>query len=132
MTRKAFEFKKSFEEIDIAGNTYQVDFSDEKIATYHKSFEHFYKESQRIKAIDTKDMAPEKQRELFEEMQDLVKSVVEELLGKGTYADLYKASGNSLINILELVTYLGEIIEEKTKDINQVNKKKYIVNKKSK
>lgn len=130
MTRKAFEFKKSFEEVEIAGNIYQVDFSDEKIGQYHKSFEHFYKESQRIKAIDTKELPSEKQRDLFGEMQDLVKNVVEELLGKGTYADLYEASGHSLINMLELVTYLGEAINEKTQKINEDRKKKYIINKK--
>lgn len=130
MTRKAFEFKKSYEEIEIAGNVYQVDFSDEKIAQYQKSFEHFYKESKRIKAIDVKSLPAEKQEALFTEMQDLVKNVVEELLGNGTYADLYKASGNSLINMLELMQYLGEVIQEKTQQINEGRKKKYIVGKK--
>lgn len=132
MTRKAFEFKKSFEEVEIAGNVYQVDFSDEKIAQYHKSFEHFHKESQRIKAIKAEDLPAEEQRGLFGEMQDLVKNVVEELLGKGSYAELYAASGNSIINMLELVTYLGEVINEKTQKINEGRKKKYIVNKKRK
>lgn len=130
MTRKAFEFKKSFEEVEVAGNVYQVDFSDEKIAQYQKSFEHFYKESQRIKAIDVKDLSAERQTGLFTEMQDLVKRVVEELLGKESYADLYKASGNSLINMLELIQYLGEVIQEKTEKINEGRKKKYIVGKK--
>lgn len=129
---RKFDFNKSYEEIEIAGKTYQIEFNDEKMIQYNKSFDKFYKESKRLSAIDASKLDPEKQEELFREMQGLTKSIVEELLGKDTYDPLYETAGNSLINIIEMVEYLSEIVGEKSEKIREDKKKKYIVNKKKK
>lgn len=131
-TRKAFQFKKTYEEVEIAGETYQVDFSDESVNRYNKSFIEFYEETKRINAVDVSKLSVEKQSEMFGEMQELVKGVVNELLGRGSYETLYDASGKSLMNMIEMIEYLSEVVGDKTQKIREGRKKKYLVNKQKK
>src|SRR5690625_3867955 len=94
---RKFEFKKSYEEVEIAGNTYKIEFTDEKLIQYNKNFDEFHVESKRISEVDTTKMNSKEKEDLFKEIQDITKKVVEELLGKGTYKELYEASGKSLM-----------------------------------
>lgn len=130
MTRKAFQFKKTYEEVDIAGNVYQIEFTDDKVLQYNKSFDKFYTESKRINEIDVKKITVEEQQDLFKEMQGLVKKVTEELLGKGSFDALYAASGNSLMNMIEVIEYLSEVVGEKVQRIQKDRKNKYLIKKK--
>lgn len=132
MTRKAFQFKKSYEEVEIAGETFQIEFTDDKVLQYNKSFDKFYQETKKLNKIDVSASNVEEQHELFGKMQDLVKRVTEELLGKGSYTKLYAASGSSLINMIEMVEYLSEVVGEKTERIREDRKNKYLINKKKK
>ncbi len=129
MTRKAFEFKKSYEEVDLAGNVYRIEFTDEKVLQYNKSFDKFYRESKKLSKIDIKNSSVEEQHDLFYNMQKLVKKVTEQLLGEGTYDTLYEASGNSLMNMIDMVEYLSEIVEEKARHIQEDRKNKYLIKK---
>lgn len=130
MTRKAFEFKKTYEEVELAGNTYKVDFSDEKIREYNKHLEEFQKESKRIQDIKIAELAADEQNDLFTEMRDLVKGLTETLLGKETFEDLYEKSGDSLTNMMEMLSYLGDIIQEYTRKLQDGRMQKYLANKK--
>lgn len=130
MTRKAFEFKKSYEEVDLAGNTYRIEFTDEKILEYNKSFDEFYKESKELGKLDIKNSTVEQQHELFYDMQKLVKNITDQLLGEGAYEALYEASGNSLMNMIDMVEYLSEVVEEKSRHIREDRKNKYLAKKK--
>lgn len=129
---RKFDFNKSYEEIEIAGKTYQIEFNDEKILQYNKSFDKFYQESKKLNEIDATKLEQKEQEDLFIKMQGLTKSMVEEILGENTYDELYKLSGNSLMNMLEMVEYLSEVVGEKIERIKGDKKKKYLVNKKQK
>lgn len=130
MTRKAFQFKKTYEEVELADNVYRIEFTDDKVLQYNKSFDKFHKESKKLNQIDVTKITVDEQQELFGKMQDLVKKVTEELLGKGSYDTLYEASGNSLMNMIDMVVYLSEVVGEKTEAIREDRKNKYLIKKK--
>lgn len=130
MTRKAFEFKKSYEEIEVAGITYQVDFSDEKIVQYYDEFEKYSKRAIEISEIDTSKITKEEEMKLFKEAQGLAEDLVDLMLGKGEYAKLYEMSGRSTINMTNLISYLKDVINEFSKNIQNERKDKYLVKKK--
>lgn len=130
MAIRKFEFNKTYEEVEVAGEVFRIEFNDEKIQQYNRGFDKYYVESKKIKEKDLKKMNSEDKEKMFKQMQDLTKDMVEEILGEGTYESLYKASGNSLMNMIELVEYLSEIIGEVSERIRESKKKKYLANKK--
>lgn len=129
---RKFDFNKSYEEIEISGENYRIEFNDEKMTQYTKSFDKFYTETKAINEIDTSELTPNEQIDTFKKMQEITKGIVEELLGEGSYSRLYEASGKSLMNIIEMVEYLSDIVGEKSEKLRADKKKKYLVNKKQK
>lgn len=127
VARKAFEFTKSYEEVELAGKTYKIEFNDEKVLQYNKNFDKFQKESQRIHKIDAAEMPVKEQQGLFFEMQKLVEGLVKELLGEDAYGELYAASGNSLIGMMDVVVYLSDVVGERMEHIQSDRKNKYLV-----
>ena len=130
VARKAFEFTKSYETVDIAGKEYKIEFNDEKVLQYTKSFDKFHTETQKIDSVDVKSLTVAKQEELFYTMQGLVKSITEELLGEGTYAELYELSGKSVIGMIDVVMYLSEVVGDRMTQIRDEKKSKYTAKKK--
>lgn len=130
MTRKAFSFKKSYEEVELAGKVFKIEFTDDDLLRYQKKFDHFYVEAKRLNEIDTSGMDVAEQEETFNEMIALTKSLVEELLGKGSFEFLYEASGKSMFNMLDAIEYLSEIVGDKLERTQRERKEKYLVKKK--
>lgn len=128
---KRFDFNKTYEEVDIAGEVYKIEFTDGKLEEYWKKIDFFRQESVRLHKIDTTKLSPDEQLEIFKEMQDVTKDIIESFIGENTYDPLYEKSGNSLMNMLELATYLADIVNDKTNKMQADRKKKY-VNKKNK
>lgn len=127
---RKFDFSKSFEEVEINGSIYKVGFNDSDVLRYTTEFDRFYVKSKEINNKDSVNMTVDEQKEMFAEMQELTKTVVEEILGKGTYKKLYEQSGESLMNILEMVEYLSDVVGDRVKQIKMDKKKKYVVDKK--
>lgn len=127
---RKFEFKKTYEEIEIAGDVYKIDVSDQKLREYQIEFYEFYKESQRLGEIDTNKLSIEEQQKIFDETLEIVKKVVEKLLGAGSFEKLYAASGGSVMNMIDLVNYLGEVFQEKLNNAKQKKRVEYLKHKK--
>lgn len=130
MTKRTFEFKKTYEEIDIADKTYKVDISDDKIIGYQESLEKFHKEVNKFKDVKTEDLTNKELKQLYADMRGIMRGVVDELLEDGAYDELYTAAGGSLMNMIDLVEYLGEVIREHQKDKLEQRKNKYLAGKK--
>lgn len=131
MARK-FEFKKTYEELEIAGETYRVNFDDESLKRYQKEFNEFYHESRKNQEIDVTKLTQEEQLEVFNHSQEILKKLVENILGEGAYAPIYEASGRSTMEMLDLAEYLSEIIGEKMETVKKTKNDKYLKNKKKK
>lgn len=129
MTRK-FEFKKTYEEIEVADKKYQIDFSDEKVKEYGRAFKKFGEDYKKLFAIDESKMSEEEALDHFEQIQNLVKEMFEVMLGKGSYDSLYEASGKSIMNMFDFIEYLGEIVIEKQSRLKVDKSAQYLRNKK--
>jgi hypothetical protein len=123
---KSFDFKKSYEEIKINGEIYKVDLSDDKVKEYQKTFNKFFEESQVLQTIDSTKLSNEEQAELFDSSKRLVAETIDVLLGQNVFSLLYEQSGNSLINMIDLVTFLVDIIKNKTSELRDDVMDKYI------
>lgn len=127
---KTFEFKKSYEELQINGEQYKVDMSDRAITDYRKSFENFYERADALQNVDVTNLSEKEEEEYYGKLNTLAKECVEKLLGRNTYEKLYEQSGGSIYNILELIEFLADLIKGKADKIHEENVQKYLRNKK--
>jgi|HigsolmetaAR203D_1030402.scaffolds.fasta_scaffold47345_2 hypothetical protein len=123
---RKFEFDKSYEEIEVGGEVYRVDMSDEKIKQYQKTFAEFYKEAQQISEADFEKMPIEEQTDLLEKQKKTMKKLTETLLGEGTFDKLYEQAGRSTANFVKFLMFIGDIYEEKTDSLKSDARKKYV------
>ncbi|MBM7585850.1 hypothetical protein JOC86_002392 [Bacillus pakistanensis] len=127
---RKFEFQKAYEEIEIAGNVYRVDFSDAKIKEYQQEFFAFQDDIKKLESVDETKLSEEDQWKHFEELKTLVKKIINTVLGEDSFEPLYKAAGKSVMNMLDLVWHLAEIVNDrKTRNLED-KKSKYVKGKK--
>ncbi len=123
---RKFEFGKAYEEIEINGKPYQIDFSDDKLKQYQDMFYKFYQEAQEIEQADIEKMTTEEQKALLDKQRQNMKTVTETLLGEGTFEELFELAGRSTWNYMKLIEFLAEIIEERFSEIKEERRKKYV------
>lgn len=123
---RKFEFGKAYEEIEINGKPYQIDFSDDKLKQYQNMFYKFYQEAQEIEQADIEKMTPDEQDALLEKQRQNMKTVTETLLGEGTFEELFELAGRSTWNYMKLIEFLAETIEQRFNEIKEERRKKYV------
>lgn len=123
---RKFEFSKSYEEIEVHGKTYKLDFSDDKRKEYIQEIQKFHKRFQKLEKVNTDEMTEEESLQHFEDIKAIVKEIVEVLLGEGSFDQLYEDSGRSIMNIFDLIIYLKSIVEEKNTRNLEKKQKQYV------
>lgn len=123
---RKFEFDKAYEEIEINGKTYQIDFSDDKLKQYQDMFYKFYQEAQEIEQADIEKMTADEQNALLDKQRQNMKTVTETLLGEGTFEELFELAGRSTWNYMKLIEFLAETIEQRFNEIKEERRKKYV------
>lgn len=127
---RTFEFGKSYEEVDIAGKTYQIDMSDKAIKEYQIAINKYHKEAQKLESVEISKLDFEEQKVKFNEAMQLQKNFIETILGKGTFDELYEKSGQSSSNMIDLVVFLGEVVGERVQKLKEKQLNRYLKNKK--
>jgi hypothetical protein len=131
MTRK-FEFKKTYEEIEVGNKTYKMEFNDEKMKEYQQEFTKVRDSYIKLLEVDETKMNEEEALKHFEDIKSLAKKSLNVLLGEGSFDSIYEASGHSIINVYDFVWYLAEIVKERSVENNKSKRDKYLKNKKVK
>lgn len=127
---KKFEFKKAYEEIEVDGEVYRIDLSDEKVKEYQKTFRTFYDESNKLSEIDIESFPFEEQEKLIDKQRENIKIVTETIIGDGTFDKLYELSGRSIVNYTDFLFLISELLRDKMESLNTDARKKYVKNKK--
>lgn len=127
---RTFEFGKSYEEVDIAGKTYQIDMSDKAIKEYQIAINKYHKEAQKLESVEISKLDFEEQKVKFNEAMQLQKDFIETILGEDTFDELYEKSGQSSSNMIDLVVFLGEVVGERVKKLKEKQLNRYLKNKK--
>ncbi len=123
---KKFEFKKSYEEVELAGKVYKIEFNDERLLVYMKAFDKFYTKSNELHEIETEKLDIKKQEEVLYEMAEMIKEILDLLLGEGAYDELYEKSGQSVINMVDVVLFVGDVVGERMEQSREEKKQQYV------
>lgn len=123
---RKFEFKKTFEEVEIAGKVYRIEFSDDKIREYQEKFHSLEADVQELLNVDETKLTKEEREKQFEKVKQLVRNVIDMLLGGGSFDELYEKSGRSIINMYDLVEFLAEIVNERSAQNREEKRQQYV------
>src|SRR5690606_38405431 len=81
--------------------------------------------AQEIAKIDTTKLDEKGVQSLEKEASDLLQSVIDQILGAGSYDSIYKELGENTFNVAKFVEYLFDILEEKLKESKLIASQKY-------
>lgn len=123
---RKFEFKKTYEEIEIAGKVYKIEFNDDKIWEYQGKFLSFEADAQEFLNVDETKLTKEEQWEHFEKGKQLARNVIDTLIGEGSFDELYEKSGRSIANMYDLVWYLAGIVNERNARNKEEKRQQYV------
>lgn len=123
---RKFEFKKTFEEVEIAGKVYRIEFNDDKIREYQERLHSLRADAQELLNVDETKFTKEDRENHFEKEKQLICSVIDMLLGDGSFDELYEKSGRSIINMYDLVEFLAEIVNERSAQNMEEKRQQYV------
>lgn len=122
---RKFEFKKAYEEIEIAGEVFKVSLKDDDRKEYSKQLIKFHQIVEEVKSIDEKDMPLEKAIELEEKVREISLETLDVLFGSGSGEKLYEAADQQVEELMPIVFSVAEIINERRQEsLNKYTKPK--------
>lgn len=115
MTRK-FEFKKSYEEVEIAGEQFKLSMKDDDRKKYAGQLEKFHTVVKEIEGVDPKDV-DFKQSQVYEEkMKEMALETLDVVFGEGAGEKLYTLAEEQTEELIPLVFLVAEILNERREE----------------
>lgn len=122
---RKFEFTKTYEEVEIGGEVYKIDMSDEATLTYQKLYQSAVGSMEKAQKIDVEKATYEELEEVHTESKEFAKQYIDAVLGEGSFDKFYEQSP-SMSSMVELMSFLVEGLEAKTEEIKQKQKSRYV------
>ncbi|WP_026582123.1 hypothetical protein [Bacillus sp. J33] len=124
---RKFEFKKSYEEIEIAGKVYKVSLTDEDRKKYSEQLKKFYDLVNKVNVVDADKIAIEEALNLEEEFKVITLETLDVLFGDHAGEELYKTSDEQTEELIPIVFAVAEIINERRQEkLSKYTKKKKV------
>jgi uncharacterized membrane protein len=121
---KKIYFKKSYEDIEIAGKQFRISMKDEDRKRYADQLEKFHVVVKEIESVDAKEI-DFKQSQVYEEkMKEMALETLDVVFGDGAGEDLYSLSGEQTEELIPLVFLVAEILNERREEKLQKYTKK--------
>ena len=126
---KQFELDKGYEEVEIAGDTYRIDLSDESRKRNQVKGQEISKMADRLQSISN-DFSEEELNRLFTELQQNVKPWTDSILGEGSYDKIYQKANQSVFIVVDVTLEVLAYVNEKEQEKFEQKRKKYTKKKK--
>ena len=126
---KQFELDKGYEEVEIAGDTYRIDLSDESRKRNQVKGQEISKMADRLQSISN-DFSEEELNRLFTELQQNVKPWTDSILGEGSYDKIYQKANQSVFIVVDVTLEVLAYVNEKEQEKFEKKRKKYTKKKK--
>lgn len=130
MARHVFTFDKPYEEFEVSGKVYNVHYDDDSLERYRKQVVVYKNGVERFINADLDTMTKEEQEILKEDAEKLTIDLIEMFFGKGTFNEVYEASGRSYSNVSNLLRFMFDWVNTKIGNLEQVKKDYYTAIKK--
>ena len=126
---KQFELDKGYEEVEIAGDTYRIDLSDESRKRNQVKGQEIMKMADRLQNISD-EFSEEELNRLFDELQENVGPWTDSILGDGSYDKIYEKANRSVFTVIDVTLEVLAYVNEKEQEKFEQKRKKYTKKKK--
>lgn len=126
---RKFEFSNPNKEVEIAGEVYTIDLSDDKVIEYQQFARKAASSVGKTAEIDLETATEEEVKASHAEAKNFCIDYFELVTGPGSFDKFYEKSGKSLIEMSELMNFLTEVIGEKAAEVKEQQKSKYLAKK---
>lgn len=126
-----FNFEKNTDkEIEINGELFTIPMDDESKAKHIIATKKFGLASQEVATSNENllDMSDEEIQNLATKQREMMKDLIEAILGKNTFAKMYKLAGKSAIKLMPLAQELLRLVADVDEETYQANLNKYLQN----
>ncbi|MBU8773184.1 hypothetical protein [Cytobacillus oceanisediminis] len=124
---RKFEFKKSYEEIEVAGKIYKVSLKDEDRKKYSEQLKKFYDLVSKVNVVNVDEIAVDEAIKLEEEFKEITLETLDVLFGDQSGQELYTASDEQTEELIPIVFAVAEIINERRQEkFGKYTKKKKV------
>lgn len=113
MTTRKFEFKKSYEEIDIAGKIFKVSLKDSDRKEYNKQIKKFFDLTTEIDALDLKTLDINKGIEIEDNFTKVTLETLGVIFNEENAIEIYKMAGEQTDELIPIIFSVAEIINER-------------------
>lgn len=103
--------QKAYETVDIAGNEYVMDLSDDNLKKYDQAFREFREESLNLSEKQFEGMTEQEQKEAEQKNYEIMEKVSDLLLGEGAFAKVYRDTGKSLLVMADVLLQLMDVVQ---------------------
>ncbi|SEP56797.1 hypothetical protein SAMN05216232_0179 [Virgibacillus subterraneus] len=126
---KQFGLNKAIEEVEIDGEKFEIDLSDNKRKAYVMEGYKLQKESEKLQNMSD-DMTEDEMAKALDEMKDITKSAMDNVLGDGAFDKIYPKTNNSISDTVDVLFQVIDYINEKEQERFEKKKAKYTKKKK--
>jgi ubiquinone/menaquinone biosynthesis C-methylase UbiE len=113
---RKFEFRKSYEDIEIAGKQYKVSLKDDDRKKYSKQLQKFYELVNAINSTDENKLTMDAAMQLEEQAKTIALETLDVLFGEGAGSELYAAAEEQTEELMPIIFSVAEIINERRQE----------------
>lgn len=130
---KRFEIKKAVETIDIDGDIFEIDLSDNKRKEYVMIGYKLQEEAQVIQnKTNSDDITEDEITNLYNDLINITKEAMDKVIGDGAFDIIYPKTNNSILPTVNVLFEVIDYINKKQQEEFNKKKSKYVKSGKNK
>lgn len=119
-----YDLNQVFDTIQLGDEEFRINMSDASIRDFRGKIYEYGIKFEEIQKIDAEKATPEEADALLDQSRELLREVIDGILGAGSFKKIYKTLGESVSNAADFTVYLFDLIETKYKEQKEKQDKK--------
>src|SRR5690606_29163000 len=125
---KQFKLTKAIEVIEIEGDKFEIDLSDDKRKEYAIEGQRLQQEARRIQERTAKNnvMTEEEIAKELDNLREVTKSAMDKVLGEGAFDKIYQKTNRSIVATADVLYQVIDYVQQKEKERFEEKRAKYV------
>lgn len=125
---KQFKLTKAIEVIEIEGDKFEIDLSDDKRKEYAIAGQRLQQEVRKIqeRTAENNIMTEEEIDKELDNLREITKDVIDKVLGAGAFDKIYPKTNRSVVATMDVLYQVIDYIQQKDKERFEEKRSKYV------
>ena len=125
---KQFKLTKAIEVIEIEGDKFEIDLSDDKRKEYAMEGQRLQQEARKIQERTAKNniMTEAEVAEELDNLREITKDVMDKVLGAGAFDKIYPKTNGSVVATADVLYQVIDYIQQKEEEQFEAKRSRYV------